>query len=409
MKTQPESPSPAGRSAHPMRGLVAALLTVAVLALAYGLREIGNHLDRIETTRLDHSQALSREIETLQTELQDIRSDLNVATQKAGAADELADRLRFAESRLGDIGEVIEAQASSLSSLEEEREVFGPQTLERELDERDARLLHRWETLSQLVSSAKETADESLEELESLSAQLEVPRDLERMWREIVGPVVQLAGDTSIGSGVLLHSVQDTARNDFRTYLVTAWHVVRDIQGDLSRTDMPVPVHIYSEDGSIRNEKAKLLCFDPNLDAALLELHTPDALENGARMASHERLADIRIFDPIYAVGCPLGNDPIPTNGEIATAHHEVDGELYWMINAPTYIGNSGGGIFDSKTHELLGIFSKIYTHGTLRPTIVPHMGLVTPMSAIYSWLEEQGYDLVANAPIDRKQVAAVR
>ena len=57
------------------------------------------------------------------------------------------------------------------------------------------------------------------------------------------------------------------------------------------------------------------------------------------------------------------------------------------MINAPTYIGNSGGGIFDSQTHEMMGIFSKIYTHGSLRPTIVPHMGLVTPMARVYDWL----------------------
>ena len=58
------------------------------------------------------------------------------------------------------------------------------------------------------------------------------------------------------------------------------------------------------------------------------------------------------------------------------------------------------------ETHELLGIFSKIYTHGTLRPTIVPHMGLVTPMNEIYAWLEQQGYDLIANAPLETKEVA---
>jgi hypothetical protein len=62
------------------------------------------------------------------------------------------------------------------------------------------------------------------------------------------------------------------------------------------------------------------------------------------------------------------------------------------MINAPTYIGNSGGGIFDGQTLELIGLFSKIYNHGSVRPTIVPHMGLVTPLAAVLDWLEEQGY-----------------
>jgi S1-C subfamily serine protease len=211
------------------------------------------------------------------------------------------------------------------------------------------------------------------------------------MWRELVGPVVQLAGETSVGSGVLLPS-RPSPEGGFLTPLLTAWHVVRDIQGDPPDLELPVPVEIYREDGTTRNEKAKLLAHDPKLDVALLELATSDALDFGARLAPRSRLADARIFDAVVAVGCPLGNDPIPTRGEISQTCHEVDGSTYWMISAPTYIGNSGGGIFDARTHELLGIFSKIYTHGTLRPTVVPHMGLVTSLRTIYDWLDRVGY-----------------
>jgi len=405
MKRQPETPSANQCTTSPTRGLVAALLTLAVLAVASGLFEVRRQIRLTETARVDQAHALSLDIESVYAELLDIRTELVSTNQQVDAASMLSLRLASAEDRLGTIGETIEAQASSLTVLEREREEFGPQTLERELNERDDRLLRRWEALSELISSAKEEADESRRHLEQLDAQLDDERDLRRMWRELVGPVVQLAGDTSIGSGVLLESIK-TEEGSYRTYLVTAWHVVRDIQGDLSNTDMPVPVNIYSEDGSIRRETAQLLCFDAEIDAALLELHTPAALDNGAEVASRQRLADVRIFDTVYAVGCPLGNDPIPTDGEIATTQHTVEGENYWMINAPTYIGNSGGGIFDSETHELLGIFSKIYTHGTLRPTIVPHMGLVTPLSGIYTWLEGQGYDLVNNRPTGSHKVA---
>ena len=55
----------------------------------------------------------------------------------------------------------------------------------------------------------------------------------------------------------------------------------------------------------------------------------------------------------------------------------------------PTYIGNSGGGIFDGERHVLLALFSKIYTHGTIRPTVIPHMGLASPLDAVYDWLED--------------------
>jgi hypothetical protein len=211
------------------------------------------------------------------------------------------------------------------------------------------------------------------------------------MWRELVGPVVQLSGESSVGSGVLLPS-KAREEGGYRTFVLTAWHVVRDIQGDPPALDLPVPVQIYREEGTTRQEKARLLQHDAKLDSAILELVTDDPLEYGARLAPRSRLNDTRIFDQVVAVGCPLGNDPIPTRGEIATCAHEVDGERYWMINAPTYIGNSGGGIFDSRTHELMGIFSKIYTHGSLRPTIVPHMGLVTPMNKVYDWLTQVGY-----------------
>jgi hypothetical protein len=147
-------------------------------------------------------------------------------------------------------------------------------------------------------------------------------------------------------------------------------------------------VTIYRPERQTRFESAFVLAHDPSIDAALLVLDCDQKVECGAKLAPAEVITHSRIFDRIYAVGCPLGNDPIPTFGEIADTHHRVEDQRYWMISAPTYIGNSGGGIFDAESHELLGIFSKIYTHGSLRPTVVPHMGLVVPLTEFYRWLE---------------------
>jgi len=382
-----EIPAPLRR-----RTLTLAVLVTAVL-LAARLTEMQFRMERLEAERQTASVGMYQRLLGVQEEITDIRDELDVTADRADAAEDLSERLSSAEDRLGDIRQAIEDQSSSLTALKDERESLVPE-LEQRLEERDERLMRRWEALNQLVSSTQKLADESRKRIQRLDAAL-APRDLRTMWSELVGPVVQLAGETSVGSGILLESEKDVEAGDYRTLLLTAWHVVRDIQGDLSKTEMPVPVRVYAEDGSVRNERAHLLCFDMDLDAALLELRTPDPMENGAKLAPRERLESVRIFDTVYAVGCPLGNDPIPTYGEIATACHRVEGELYWMINAPTYIGNSGGGIFDSQTHELLGVFSKIYTHGTLRPTIVPHMGLVTPMTAVYDWLEDEGRPLV--------------
>jgi hypothetical protein len=45
-------------------------------------------------------------------------------------------------------------------------------------------------------------------------------------------------------------------------------------------------------------------------------------------------------------------------------------------------------------------VFSKIYTHGRNAPVVVPHMGLCTPIAAVYEWLAaEQCEHLLAGAP----------
>ena len=138
------------------------------------------------------------------------------------------------------------------------------------------------------------------------------------MWDTLVGPVVQLAGEDSVGSGILVRGPALRDRGEDVDYVLTAWHVVRDIQGSLYNRDMPVPVSIYLDETTIRSETATLLEFDAEIDVALLLLDVEEPVDNVARLARPSRLSGVEIFDRVYAVGCPLGNDPIPTAGEIA-------------------------------------------------------------------------------------------
>jgi S1-C subfamily serine protease len=331
-----------------------------------------------------------------------VRAELDQTASTAEAAATLSDRVSGAETRLVDIAGAIEAHGSSLMVLKEASSTLAP-TLEERLAAQEQEMSDLWQGLRERVDAAESLAEKSSQRLDSVDQQLShAQRDVGVMWDDFVGPTVQLAGENSVGSGVVLRSLElppaESGEAVYATYILTAWHVVRDIvEGNL---ELPVPVLIYPEDGSKVEETATLLHHDPVLDVALLQLDSTEPFGCGAVLAPRERLNAVRIFDRIYAVGCPLGNDPIPTPGEVATCHHVVDEQVYWMINAPTYIGNSGGGIFDAETHELLGIFSKIYTHGSLRPTIVPHMGLATPLLPIYDWLESVGYgQLVPGAP----------
>jgi S1-C subfamily serine protease len=375
------------------RYLIAGGLALAAFLATERIRHLVERVHELEgVPRADPQEVLELRgrLEAISGELEATRATL----EQDRARDVLRDRLTQLESELGRTGDELRDQDIRLSSWEERWEGSAPELYESRLQELRRAIEKRWRELDEIAVGAARTAQEDRSRLEFIDQEL-VPlmqRDEVQMWQQLVGPVVQLAGDSTVGSGVLLEPRALPGGEGYVTYLLTSWHVVRDIYGGPEHTDQPVPVKIYLQDGRRARESAKMLAYDVASDLALLELDTKRRIDCGARLASRERLGKVRVFDRVYAVGCPLGNDPIPTGGEVASTRHEVDGGTYWMISAPTYIGNSGGGIFDAETHELLGIFSKIYTHGSSRSTIVPHMGLVTPLSTIYDWLDRVGY-----------------
>ncbi|TAJ16951.1 MAG: hypothetical protein EPO68_10240 [Planctomycetota bacterium] len=366
-------------------------------------------VERLETTGLEEVQengALRVDLADLHRELGGLEAEAARLRDSVAQTSVLRERVGLLECSLGEFQLALEHQNGDLDELRALRGRLDEGPVNSKLAELEHNLRNGRDKLDELVRSALDTghrAETRLSELEQREAR---ERDLERRWQDLMGPTVQISGENSIGSGVLLASRPNDA-GGFDNYLLTAWHVVRDIQGDLEHLDMPVPVTLYARNGAKREVSAKLLRYDADVDAALLELETSERLDVGAGLASREELAQVSVFRPIYAVGCPLGNDPIPTLGEVSSVQHEVDGKSYWMINAPTYIGNSGGGIFDAESHELIGIFSKIYNYGTSRPTVVPHMGLVVPLTKIYAWLDGVGYGELAGAPAARPIAAA--
>jgi len=367
------------------------LATVCLLGIHREL-EVQERLAGLERApRADPADVarLTHEVSELESGLESARAWI----QSDPTGKRLEAKLAELETQLSAADDEIACQEERLSDWSRTWDGHAPEEFERRLA--NLRRIHheRGRQLEELTAAAR-VAREDRERIESLDASVNAllqPRDEDRMWHDLVGPVVQIAGDVTVGSGVLLES-QPLGGGKYLTHLLTAWHVVRDIYGGTDHVDRPIAVKLYLENGTTSFEDAEMIAFDTEIDIALLRLVTDQPVHNGARLASRERLQHTQVFDPIYAVGCPLGNDPIPTCGEIADVRHHIDGERYWMISAPTYIGNSGGGIFDAKTHELLGVFSKIYTHGGVRSTIVPHMGLATPLSIVYDWLDAVDY-----------------
>ena len=237
-------------------------------------------------------------------------------------------------------------------------------------------------------------------------------QDREELTRHMLLPTVQLNGEDTVGSGTIVFSGPNQEQGGaVETYVLTSYHVVRNILADMPRAGQQgfdVTVYLPGEDLVLKGE---MVASEPTIDAALVQLATTRQLPNVANVLPRGEVSQVRVWDPVCAVGCPLGNDPVPSKGEVSSLCNELNGANYWMVNAPTYFGNSGGGIYRADTRQLIGVFSKIYTHGKGRPIVVPHMGLCTPMDLIYSWLESRDLDHLLRservARVDLRHLAA--
>lgn len=380
------------------------ILALGIATGTFGVRslQIEERLGDVES----RSRSEKREIEVLRTRLLEAQTDLARSHRSLAALErEMATGAKLEETRnrleseLSRAHSTIEAHATRLDACEETVNQRVEPNWESSFEDLRTSLDEKWNDFGGGMVSTQALAQENRTHLERLNRLLE--RDTEVLWHNVMGPTVQLSGETTVGSGVLLESQPHPDGEGYQTYVLTAWHVVRDILADAEVLEGPIPIIMYDVDGATTDFTGDLLRFDPDIDIALLELDSREAVPFGARLAPRSRLESMKTFANVYAAGCPLGNDPIPTFGEIADTRHVVDGDHYWMISAPTYVGNSGGGIFDASNHELIGIFSKIYTHGTLRPTVVPHMGLSTPLAVVYDWLEQVGYEEIVGLSME--------
>ena len=371
------------------------LLSISILGLtgALGVTWVGPMVTRSEQAAKSQASAVTRlthELSTVQAQLANSQATLARIDGDLEQQGVLQNQISSLATELRGTRAALEQQSLELAEVEERQGAW----VRQNLADLNQNLESRWKDVSRALNATAKIAAKNRDSFDHL--QLSAgganagERNIQLMWTELMGPTVQLSDDSTVGTGILLQS-KELDPEHFQTHVLTAWHVVRDIIHDATDGDELLQIYVYEQSGSRRLEWATLVDYNAGLDAALLLMKSKAPFKYGAKLPLREQLDSLGVFATIYAVGCPLGNDPIPTYGEIADTHHEVEGSRYWMINAPTYIGNSGGGIFSSEGHELLGIFSKIYTHGNLRPTVIPHMGLVTPLSAIYDWLEESG------------------
>ncbi len=266
-----------------------------------------------------------------------------------------------------------------------ERKLFGANA-DRE------KLLARVQELRDGCVALERRGADFFSRLAAVPASASVPAVASRYARydRLVRPVVRLEGDDTIGSGVVISSrASGTCPG---TYVMSAYHVARNILTEAGdpKGERGIRITLFLLSGT-DSDVADVLCYDEASDLVLLKLRG-SRLYPEAKLLPAGRIGDVDVFTPVYAVGCPDGSDLIPTLGEVASVHKIINNRNYWMISAPAYFGNSGGGVYLEESGELIAIFARVYAYGSGRLIPIPHMGYVVPIDAVAQFLEKSGY-----------------
>lgn len=350
----------------------------------------------------------------------------------------------YVRPRLGALRIRISSQESEISGLHATLETLRSAQRSREREEQDWRdrwvadwqaALDDWdaalaEARAEIDASddgfanLRAQLDQSVGQVEALRATLRQQADgMQRiagpdartLRERLLRPVFQIDAVESVGSGVLVWRDEDE-RGQYYLAL-SAQHVLRDLfpeesgeeagaAKDASAPRAPAIPHTEVDIPCVFDQildhpvrlTARLLAENVPADLALLEIRTEVDLGPVARLAARDAERAVDAFTAIWTVGCPLGTTAQATRGEVTRVDWHVGQQPMWMVSSPAFFGNSGGGVFLADSLELIGVFSKIYTHGTYRPQVVTHMGLAVPLGVLHDWLDEAGYGFLSDA-----------
>jgi S1-C subfamily serine protease len=232
---------------------------------------------------------------------------------------------------------------------------------------------------------------------------------LARLHDEVLLPCVRIRAEESGGSGtVLYHMADDTG--EFSTYILTNHHVVakdihiekkwsallkREIKTDVTGI-VNVDFHNYrykTRTAGANTIEADIAAYAVDEDLALLKLRLGQPVPAVAKLPRDERRV-LPLGAPVYAVGGGMGEPPIITAGMLTQFGREIENKEFWMSNAPTIFGNSGGALFDARTHEFIGVPARVAVQG-FGGGAVPHLSYAIPITRVRAFLDEQKFRFI--------------
>lgn len=241
--------------------------------------------------------------------------------------------------------------------------------------------------------------------------------DREQLHREVLENQVRVRTPKAGGSGTVIASLPQPEGGEYHTYAITCHHVIESAIEVKEAWDSRVGRQRKREYRQLVTTEffdwsnvphghrpltysadAEVVAYDSTHDMALLRLRTLKAAPAVAAVPTPGSERALAIGSPVVAVGCALLHDPIMTSGYITHMGDEIDYKLYWMSNAATVFGNSGGAVFAEfaatadrpGSYRFVGIPSRIDIAGWGSP--ITHLGYFSPITRIYEFLDEQLY-----------------
>ena len=257
---------------------------------------------------------------------------------------------------------------------------------------------------------------------------------IKKKHEQMLYTTVRVVGEKGVGSGTVIYSKPVPNEEDggngipYETYVLTNHHVVqaniklekkwstllkREVKMDiLSECTVEQFLFEYgSWEAGHTGYKADIMAYDVDMDIALLRIKSTRKFEYVAKLFPRgEHKKRLRMFQPLYAIGCALGRPPIVTHGHLSGFNDVIENYPYWVSTAPTIFGNSGGAVFLSDTMEYVGIPSRIgVTIVGMSPNAITHLSYFIPIISIYKFLEEQMFNFVYDSSTNSDEWAKQR
>jgi len=247
-----------------------------------------------------------------------------------------------------------------------------------------------------------------------------IEHDVKNLHQQVLYPTVRVRTDKAGGSGTVIYSKKN-AKGEVETYVLTNHHVIEDaieikktwnaILGKDIKKDIRATVSVeffkynnFSHCVGSFGVEADIVAYIEEEDMALLKLRDVETEQpHVAKIYDVKEVNNIHVFDDVVVCGAAMGHAPIPTTGCITCMDDEIENYKYWMSNAQTMFGNSGGAIYrtgkekeNDGLYEFIGIPSRVaVTISGFSINPITHMGYFIPINRIYRFLQVNYYNFI--------------